>query len=76
MNNEMILKKLENIYFELTRQNIKLDESMNLILDLGMTSLMFLYMMLKIEKVFEVNIDELSYCSFQTVSDIVNFIKN
>ena len=56
-----ILKILEEKYTLITKKEIKFELSSNLITDLGMTSIIFVYFMLLIEEEFNINLEEVSY---------------
>lgn len=70
-----ILKILEEKYTLITKKEIKFELSSNLITDLGMTSIIFVYFMLLIEEEFNINLEEVSYKQFVTVLDLINYIE-
>lgn len=70
-----ILKILEGKYTLITKKEIKFELSSNLITDLGMTSIIFVYFMLLIEEEFNINLEEVSYKQFVTVLDLINYIE-
>lgn len=70
-----ILKILEEKYTLITKKEIKFELSSNLITDLGMTSIIFVYFMLLIEEEFNINLEEVSYKQFFTVLDLINYIE-
>ncbi len=70
----LIVEKLKTLYFQITNKEyeFKLDEK--LVDDLGMSSVVFVYLMLLIEEEFNIDVYHTVYDQFKTVSDLVNFI--
>lgn len=73
---ENILIKLKEIYYHITNKEYEFNLNDNLINDLGMTSVVFVYFMLLIEEEFNVCLDETVYKQFANVSDLVKYINN
>lgn len=73
---EQMVLELEKLYCEITNKEYKFNLNSNFINDLGMTSVTFIYYMLKLEEKYDLKLDEVSYHQLETVIDLVNYINN
>ena len=72
---ELIVEKLQTLYFKITKKEYEFKLDDKLVDDLGMTSVVFVYLMLLIEEEFNIDVYHTVYDQFNTVFDLVNFIK-
>ena len=78
MTNEQIIEKLKNIFKLVIHNNVDLDKvtlESNIIKDLGVNSVGLVYLVVSIEEMFDVDMSEITFNTFETVGDVVNFIK-
>lgn len=76
MNKIEILEKLKEI-FAMINPNADLniiDENSKLKEDLAMTSLSMVYIVVALENEFDIDMSEVSFNSFVTVNDVINYI--
>lgn len=76
MNKIEILEKLKEI-FAMINPNAdlnKIDENSKLKEDLAMTSLSMVYIVVALENEFDIDMSEVSFNSFVTVNDVINYI--
>lgn len=77
MSKEQIFQKLKEIFYLVIpkeQQNIKLTPQAELINNLGLSSVSFVYMIFAIEKEFKINLSKVSYDTFKTIQDVVDMI--
>lgn len=77
MTKEEILVKLKDIFKLVVHNGVEvdhLDASANITLDLGVNSVALIYLVLAIEKTFNVEMRDVTYSSFKTVGEVVDYI--
>lgn len=77
MTREQIIEKLKEIFRLVVHNGVdadKLDENSNIRLDLGVNSVALIYMVIAIERTFGVDMHDVSYNTFTTVKDVVDYI--
>lgn len=77
MSKEQIFIKLTEIFNLVVpkeQQNKKITPQTELINNLGLSSVSFVYMVFAIEKEFKINLSKVSYDTFKTVQDVVDII--
>lgn len=77
MTREEILAKLKDIFKLVVHNGVQvedLDPSANITLDLGINSVAVIYLALAIEKTFNVELRDVTYSTFQTVGDVIDYI--
>lgn len=76
MSRKDILNELKQIYKNIDgKRNLKnINEKSRLVHDLGMMSVSFVYMLFVIERKFNISMDNVSFSSFNTVKDVIDFI--
>ena len=52
-----------------------LDESQNLVTDLGLSSVGILYVVIAIEEFFSIRFDDVGFADFRTVGDVIDYIE-
>ena len=52
-----------------------LDESSNLITDLGLSSVGVLYIVIAIEEFFNIQFDDVGFGDFKTIGDVIDYIE-
>ena len=52
-----------------------LDESKNLVTDLGLSSVGILYVVIAIEEFFSIRFDDVGFADFGTVGDVIDYIE-
>ena len=75
MSDEEILDKLQKVFDTFNDKRIELKLDSKLVSDLGLDSVGMLYMMILIEKEFDVDLDKCDLSNLKTVSNIVDCIK-
>lgn len=75
MNSEEILRGLQKVFDTFNDKQFELKLDSKLISDLGLDSVGMLYMMILIEKEFDINLSKYDLSNLKTVSDIVDCIK-
>lgn len=79
MTRSEIIETLKDILLsadDRSRERIEAcDESANLALDLGFTSINTLYMVIAIEEVFSIRFDNVGMSDFETLGDVVDYIE-
>ena len=78
MTEDEIIEKLRNIFKlvnnkKIDTSNIRLES--NIIKDLGLDSVGLIYMAIAIEKTFEIDMGNVTLKTFETVNNVVKFIK-
>ena len=53
----------------------KIDESQNLVSDLGLSSVGILYVVIAIEEFFSIRFDDVGFADFRTVGDVIDYIE-
>lgn len=79
MTREQLLSELKAIYKDIVgdkHQQHQITEKTDLVHDLGMMSISFVYMSFVIEKRFNINMENVSFSSFKTVGDVIDYIIN
>lgn len=51
-------------------------EDMNLLTDLGMSSINLLYMVIAMEEFFDIRFDDVSFGDFNNVGEVIDYIQN
>ena len=51
------------------------DESMELVSDIGLTSVGILYVVIAVEEFFAIRFDDVGFADFSTVGDVVDYIE-
>ena len=77
MTKEEILAKLKEIFKLVVHNGVdadKLDLDSNIRLDLGISSVALIYLVLSIERTFGINMRDVSYDTFTTVNDVVEYV--
>lgn len=75
MNDEEILKRLQKVFNAFNDKHFALQLDSKLVTELGLDSVGMLYMMILIEKEFNIDLSECDLSKLKTVSDVVNCIK-
>lgn len=78
MTKEQIIEKLKDIFKLVIHNNVDLSKvtlETNIIKDLGVNSVGLVYLVIGIEEMFEVDMSEVTFNTFETVGDVVDFIK-
>ena len=74
-----ILDKLRDIYVmavpDAKVEASAITESMNLLTDLGMSSINLLYMVIAMEEFFDVRFDDVSFGDFSNVGEVIDYIQ-
>ena len=74
-----ILEELKKIFVLVVNRGADVDKvtlDANIVNDLGVSSVGLIYLMVAIEEQFSIVMSDASFNSFETVSDVVNYIKN
>lgn len=74
-----ILEELKKIFVLVVNRGADIDKvtlDANIVNDLGVSSVGLIYLMVAIEEQFSIDMSDASFNSFETVSDVVNYIKN
>ena len=77
MTKEEILAKLKDIFKLVVHNGVEVDgiePSSNITLDLGVNSVALIYLVLAIEKSFNIEMRNVTYNSFKTVGEVVDYI--
>lgn len=77
MTKEQIVEKLKEIFKLVVHNGVdadKLEADSNIRLDLGVNSVALIYLVIAIERTFGVDMRNVSYNTFTTVGDVVNYI--
>lgn len=69
---ETKLREVFNLVLSKDASNISLDA--NIMTDLGVNSVGLIYMIIGIEKTFDIDMSEVTFNTFKTVGDVVDFI--
>lgn len=75
MSDEEILDKLQKVFDTFNDKRIELKLNSKLVSDLGLDSVGMLYMMILIEKEFDVDLCNCDLSNLKTVSNIMDYIK-
>ena len=79
MTREDIIDKLKEIFKLIVNRNAdlnKVNEDSKLVDDLGVNSLGAIYLAIAIEEMFKVDVSEVSFSTFNTVKDVIDYIGN
>ena len=77
MTREEIKNKLKEVFQMVVYNGVNvdlIDESSNIKLDLGVNSIGLIYLAVAIEKVFNIDMSNITVDTFKTVSDVVDYI--
>lgn len=77
MTKEQILLKLKDIFKLVVHNGVDvegIDFSSNITLDLGVNSVALIYLVLAIEKSFNIEMRDVTYNSFKTVGEVVDYV--
>ena len=77
MTREEIKNKLKEVFQMVVYNGVNVDlieESSNIKLDLGVNSIGLIYLAVAIEKVFNIDMSNITVDTFKTVSDVIDFI--
>lgn len=78
MKNEEILQKLKEIFVIVVNKDANLDSityESKIVQDLGVSSVGLIYLMVAVEETFNIDMSDASFNSFETVLDVINYIK-
>ena len=78
MSREEIVVKLKEVFQMVVYNGVNvdlIDENSNIKLDLGVNSVGLIYLVVAIEKVFNVDMSDVTADTFKTVKDVVDFIE-
>ena len=56
-------------------ENSQLDESSNLVNDVGLSSVGVLYVVIAIEEFFNIRFDNVGFADFKTIGDVIDYIE-
>ncbi len=73
-----ILEELKKIFVLVVNRGADVDKvtlDAKIVSDLGVSSVGLIYLMVAIEEQFEIDMSDATFDSFETVSDVVNYIK-
>lgn len=73
-----ILEKLKEIFVLVVNRNADLSKTTmedNIVTDLGISSVGLIYLVVAIEEMFKVDMSDVTFNSFQTIGDVVKYIK-
>ena len=76
---EEIKNKLKEVFQMVVYNGVNvdlIDESSNIKLDLGVNSIGLIYLAVAIEKVFNIDMSNITVDTFKTVSDVIDYISN
>lgn len=79
MSREEIVVKLKEVFQMVVYNGVNvdlIDENSNIKLDLGVNSVGLIYLVVAIEKVFNVDMSNVTVDTFKVVGDVVDFIQN
>ena len=70
---EEIKKRIITCYNQISNFNIDINTSLssNLKEDLGMTSILFVYLIFELEKEFDIQINDINYYDLDTLKDLI-----
>ena len=77
MTREEIKNKLKEVFQMVVYNGVNvdlIDESSNIKLDLGVNSIGLIYLAVAIEKVFNIDMSNITVDTFKTVSDVIDYI--
>ena len=77
MTREEIIIKLEEVFQMVVCNGVNIDlitEESNIKLDLGVNSVGLIYLVVAIEKIFQVNMMNVTVETFKTVGDVITYI--
>lgn len=78
MRNEEILQKLKEIFVIVVNKDANIDAitfESKIVQDLGVSSVGLIYLMVAVEETFDIDMSDASFNSFETVLDVINYIK-
>ena len=78
MSREQIIEKLSDIFKLVVNRNAdlsKMSEESKIREDLGVNSVGAIYMAIAIEEVFGVDVSDVSFNTFKTVKDVIDYIE-
>lgn len=73
-----IFEKLKEIFILVVNRNADLSKTTmddNIVNDLGVSSVGLIYLIVAIEETFNIDMSEVSFNTFQTIKDVVTYIK-
>ena len=79
MTREEIKNKLKEVFQMVVYNGVNvdlIDESSNIKLDLGVNSIGLIYLAVAIEKVFNIDMSNITVDTFKTVGDVIDYISN
>ena len=79
MNELEILEELKKIFVLVVNRGAEVDKMVmesKIINDLGVSSVGMIYLMVAIEEQFGIDMSDVTFNTFETVGDVVNYIKN
>ena len=77
MTRDAIIEKLKDIFKLIVNRNAdlsKISEDSKIIEDLGVNSVGAIYLAIAIEEVFKVDVSDVSFSTFKTVKDVIDYI--
>jgi acyl carrier protein len=78
MTRDEIIEKLKEIFKLIVNRNAdlsKISEDSKIVDDLGVNSVGAIYLAIAIEEMFKVDVSEVSFSTFSTVKDVINYIE-
>ena len=79
MNELEILEKLKKIFVLVVNRGAEVNKmamDSKIVNDLGVSSVGMIYLMVAIEEQFGIDMSDVTFNTFETVGDVVNYIKN
>ena len=73
-----IFEKLKEIFVLVVNRNADLSKTTmedNIVTDLGVSSVGLIYLVVAIEEMFGVDMSDVTFNSFQTIGDVIKYIK-
>lgn len=77
MTREEVFEKLKEIFKLVVHNGVdvdKVDPSCNVRLDLGVNSVAMIYLVIAIERAFGISMNDVTYETFNTVNDVVEYV--
>lgn len=78
MTREEIFTKLKEIFTLVINNGINVEHitvDANIMLDLGVNSIGLIYMVVAIEKSFDIDMSEVTFTTFKTIDDVITYIQ-
>lgn len=78
MTNIEIQEKLKEIFktvIDANKDFTNVDENTNIVKDLGVNSVGLIYLLMAIEEVFDIDMSDVSFNTFEKIGDVIEYIK-